>query len=72
MTIALELELKRLRKAAGEAVRRGIEENDWLDECVPRLADRAGEPVDRLDHTFATNICMKIWRSACEEEGIKL
>ena len=57
MTIALELELKRLRKAAGEAVRRGIEESDWLSECVPHLANRVGEPADRLDHTFATNIC---------------
>ena len=35
MTITLEVELKRLRKAAGEAVRRGIEESDWLGECVP-------------------------------------
>ena len=70
MTTMLEVELKRLRKAASEAVRRGIEESDWLDECVPRLANRAGDPPDRLDHTFATNICLKIWRAACEEEGL--
>lgn len=70
MTTILEIELKRLRKAAGEAVRRGIEESDWLNECIPHLANRAGEPADRLDQTFATNICLKIWRVACEEEGL--
>ena len=70
MTTLFEVEVEKLRKAAGEAVRRGIEESDWLDECIPHLADRVGEPTDRLDHTFATNICLKIWRIACEEEGL--
>lgn len=62
-------DLKKLRNAAREAVRRGIEYADWEAECVPHLANRVGDPPDRLDQIFAANLCMMIWRDACDEEG---
>ena len=48
----LPSELKKLRKAASEAVRRGVEYADWEAECVPHLAYRDGDPPDRLDKIF--------------------
>lgn len=58
-------QLKKMRRAAGEAVRRGVEFDDWMVECVPRLIDM-GE-----DKLTATTMCSNMWREACEEEGIK-
>ena len=55
--------LKKLKKAAGEAVRRGVEQDDWMNECTPHLA---GE--DHLDQTVATNICRMIWDNAVKED----
>lgn len=64
MPIMTQYELKKLRKIAGEAVRRGIEYDDWLDDYVPRLMNR-GET-----HLGATTICSNIWRAACEEDQV--
>ena len=72
MTITIESELKKLKKAVGEAVRRGVEYDDWMAECVHRLSNRDGDHPDHLDQIVATNICSMMWRGACEEEGIKL
>ncbi len=68
--ITLEVQLKKLRKAAGEAVRRGIEYADWEAECVPHLSNRDGDPPDRLDQVFAANLCRMMWCDACDEEGL--
>lgn len=62
-------ELKKLRAAVGEAVRRGIEYADWEAECVRRLTNGSS---DHLDKIVAINMCSRMWRDACEEEGIKL
>jgi hypothetical protein len=72
MTTHIESELKKLKKAVGEAVRRGIEFDDWMAECVLRLSNRDGDPPDHLDQIVATNACSMMWAEACEEEGIKI
>lgn len=60
-----QYQLKKLRKAAGEAVRRGVGYDDWMNECVPSLIN-SGE-----DQLTATTIGSDIWRVACEEESIQ-
>ena len=60
--------LKKLKKAVNEAVRRGVEFDDWMAECVPHLSSRDGDAPDRLDQVVATNICTLMWRNACEED----
>ena len=65
MTIT-QYELKKLKRIACEAVRRGIGYDDWMDDVVPRLIER-GE-----DKVAATVIGENIWRAACEaDQGIK-
>lgn len=65
-------DLKKLRKMARESVRRGVEYADWEAECVPHLSYRIGDPPDRSDQIFAANLCMMIWRDACDEEGLAI
>ena len=62
MSIITQHELKKLRKIACEAVRRGIGYDDWMDDCVPRLVER-GE-----DQLAATALASNIWRIACEAD----
>jgi len=64
MTSITESEMKRLKKAIGEIVRRGVGYDDWMDECVPRLTDKG------VDSTDATTICSNMWRDACEEDQV--
>ena len=70
-TVVLPPELRKLQKAAAEAVRREVDFDDWMAECVPRLSNRIGDAPDRADQIYATNICTMMWRDACDEEGIK-
>ena len=61
-------ELQKLKESAGEAVRRDIAQDDWMDECVPRLMNGNGQ----LDYLVAVNSCSAIWRAAvAEDQGAK-
>ena len=60
MTRITQYELKKLKRIAEEAVRRGVGYDDWMDDVVPRLMER-GE-----DQVAATVIGANIWRAACE------
>lgn len=54
--------LRKMRKTADEAVRRGIEYDDWAAECIPHLM-RKGE-----DQFTATALCRRLWRAACHAD----
>ena len=55
MTTTPDRDLRKLQKAVAEAVRRGIDYDDWMSECILRVGSD-------------TNLCSRLWDAAVEED----